>query len=85
MDADSASGSSVTLTLSYDEAVILHEALAYGEWSGEFEQIDFLDPLYVEMLSRLQLALARLIPELGSEDYGPLVKAALAAVRPSAP
>jgi hypothetical protein len=83
VEASRASSSSVQVSLSYAEAVTLHEALAYGEWSGEFAQMSYRDPLFVSVLSRLQLSLAPLIPELGSERYGAAVDAALEQVRPA--
>ena len=83
MDARRASSGSVELSVTYPEAVALHEALAYGEWSGEFEQMGYLDPLFVSVLGRLQQALAPLIPELGSDSYSAAVDEALQALRPA--
>ena len=83
MDARRTSNQSVEVSLSNAEAVVLHEALAYGEWSGEFADMSFVDPIFVEVLSRLQLALAPTISELGSEGYGAAVNAALQQLRPA--
>ncbi len=84
VDAHRESSDSVEVSVTYAEAVALHEALAYGEWSGEFEQMSFVDPLFVTVLGRLQQALAPLIPELGSDGYSAAVDDALEALR-SAP
>lgn len=58
VDGHRASSGSVEVSVTYAEAVALHEALAYGEWSGEFEQMSILDPLLVTALGRLQQTLA---------------------------
>jgi hypothetical protein len=81
MNARRASSGAVEVSITHAEAVALHEALAYGEWSGEFEQMSFRDPLFVTVLGQLQQALAQVIPELGTDGYGAAVHRALDELR----
>jgi hypothetical protein len=81
MDVRLVAKGDVQVTLSYAEAVTIHEALAYGEWSGDFEAVSWQDPLYAKTLSRLQLAVAPMIGELGTPSYGQAVESALGALR----
>jgi hypothetical protein len=81
MDARLTPNGDVLVTLSYPEALALHEALAYGEWSGEFESVSWQDPLFPEVLSRLQGAVSPLISELGTPSYGQAVEKALEVLR----
>ncbi len=71
----------VTLTLSKAEAVTLHELVAFSEWSEELRFVEVRNDAERKVLSRLQLALQPLIPELGKPGYGNVVTAAWTAVR----
>jgi len=64
----------VQLWLSQDEAITLHELIARAEWASELEVLEFDDEAERKVLSRLQQALAPLIPGLGTQEYGASVR-----------
>lgn len=70
----------VTLTLSLNEAVVVHERLASAEWADDLETIELPDPASRTVMSDLQQALAPLIPTLGTAAYGSTVRQAVASI-----
>jgi hypothetical protein len=70
----------ITLTMSEAEAVVLHEVIAFSEWSNELDAIELREPTERKTLSEVQQALAPLIPGLGTDAYQRTVAAAQAAI-----
>jgi hypothetical protein len=56
--------------------VTLHELIAFSEWANEFGAIELRDDAERVVLSRLQQALAHLIPSLGTPTTAPSFKRA---------
>jgi hypothetical protein len=70
----------VSLRLSQAEAVVLHEVIAFSEWSNELDAIELREPVEQKVMSEVQQSLALLIPELGTETYGETVSRARALI-----
>ena len=76
MNVDSSDGLFCRLTLDYAEVVALHEVIARAEWADDLKVIELNGDAEQLVLSRLQLALAPLVRELGTTDYGAAVQSA---------
>lgn len=66
--------------MSEAEAVVLHEIIAFSEWSNDLVAIELRQPTERKTLSEVQQALAPLIPGLGTPSYQSTVDAAHAAI-----
>lgn len=66
--------------MSEAEAVVLHEVIAFSEWSTELDEIELRNPVERKVVSDVQQSLAPLIPELGTDAYQGTVKAAYSAI-----
>jgi hypothetical protein len=77
VDVDTSDGRSCRLTLDYAEMVALHEVIVRAEWADELNVIEIRSNAEQLVLSRLQLALAPLVRELGTSDYNAAVESAL--------
>jgi hypothetical protein len=66
--------------MSEAEAVVLHEVIAFSEWSNGFDAIELRDPSERKALSAVQQTQAPLIPGLGREAYQRTVADAHAAI-----
>ncbi|OIQ79532.1 hypothetical protein GALL_387220 [mine drainage metagenome] len=73
----------VSLRMSYAEAVVLHEVVAFSEWSNGLTEIELREPVERKVVSDVQQSLAPLIPELGTGEYGPSVRHAQSQVDPT--
>jgi hypothetical protein len=71
------------ISLSAEEAVTLHELIAFAEWAIELNEIETRDVAERQVLSRLQQALAPLVPRLGTDAYDGVVQRARDAVNHS--
>lgn len=69
--------------MSHAEAVVLHEVVAFSEWSNELTEIELRQPVERKVASGVQRALAPLIPELGTDEYGDTVRRAQSQVDPT--
>lgn len=67
----------VVLSMTYAEAVVVREAIAFADFAGDLPS---RDPAEVEALSALLVSLDDLIPELGSVDYEAVVNRAWAEI-----
>lgn len=76
MEADRDVDGGVILRLSYAEAVVLHEAVAFSEWSNDLAEIELREPVERKVLSDIQQSLGLLIPELGTGQYHDAVRRA---------
>ncbi|MFL6109591.1 MAG: hypothetical protein ACJ72D_20695 [Marmoricola sp.] len=83
MKADRAPDGSVVLTLSHEETVVLHEAIAFSEWSNDLDAIEISEPVERKVISDLQQSLAPMIPELGGDGYGATLRRARSSIDPS--
>jgi len=66
--------------MSEAEAVVLHEVIAFSEWSNELDAIELREPAARKALSAVQQTLAPLIPGLGTDLYQRTVADAHAAI-----
>lgn len=73
MDAEPMGDGEVRLVLSEAEAIALHEVLARAEWAEDLGVVEPSDPAEVEVLSRVQQALAPHIAALGTDSYNATV------------
>jgi len=69
--------------MAYAEAVVLHEVVAFSEWSNELTGIELREPVERKVVSDVQQSLAPLIPELGTGEYGTAVRRAQSQVDPT--
>jgi hypothetical protein len=65
-----------------DEAVLLHEPVAFSEFAEDLDVIDLPASVDKEVFSDLQQALAGLVPELGLDGYSARVDRAHQAIDP---
>ncbi|WP_421732605.1 hypothetical protein [Cellulomonas sp.] len=79
MEANS-SGDGVTLFLTLAEAVVLHERIAFSEFSEDLEVMELPEPVDKKVMSDLQQALAPLIPRLGTDGYQATIDDAYGAI-----
>lgn len=70
----------IALRMSQAEAVILHEVIAFSEWSNELDAIELREPVERKVLSEVQQSLAPMIPGLGTDSYHGTVETAYSAV-----
>lgn len=70
----------IILRLSEEEAVVLHEKIAYSEFADDLDNIELSEPVEQKVFSDIQQALAPLIPDLGTDAYGARVERAYAAI-----
>ena len=82
MEAVTQPDGGVTLSISLAEAVVIHELIAFSEFSDDFGQIELRQPVDKKVMSDLQQALAPLIPGLGTVQYQQSVDRAYATVDP---
>jgi hypothetical protein len=66
--------------MSEAEAVVLHEVIAYSEWSNELGAIELREPVERKVVSDVQQSLGPLIPSLGTEEYRATVERALSEI-----
>ena len=66
--------------MSEAEAVVLHEVIAFSEWSNELDAIELREPTERKTLSEVQQTVVPLIPGLGTDAYQHTVEAAYAAI-----
>lgn len=82
MDAFLEPNGTVTLAMSLNEAVVVHELIAFAEWADDLEAIELSEPVAKRVMSDVQQALAPLISTLGTDRYGSTVKRAYAEIDP---
>ncbi len=80
MEAHREPDGGVCLRLSQAEVVVLHEVIAFSEWSNELDAIELRLPVEQKIISAVQQSLAPLIPELGTENYGKAVSSARSSI-----
>ncbi|WP_256796444.1 hypothetical protein [Terrabacter sp. Ter38] len=79
MDADITESGGVILTLSNAELVVLREAIAFADFSGDLAERSAAE---IEVLSRFLRTVDPLIPALGSDHYDRLVTRAWDEIAP---
>ena len=80
MEAQRKQDGQITLIMTEAEAVVLHEVIAFSEWSNELDAIELRHPVERKTLSEVQQTLAPLIPGLGTDAYQRTVETAHAAI-----
>jgi hypothetical protein len=66
--------------MSQAEYVILHQVIAFSEWSNELDSIELREPVERKVVSDVQQTLDPFIPGLGTDAYQSTVDAAYAAI-----
>lgn len=72
----------VSLSLTLEEATVVHELIASAEFADDFETIELPHPVDQKVMSDIQQALAPLIPGLGTDQYQAAVDRAHRSVAP---
>jgi hypothetical protein len=62
--------------MSLAEAVVLHELIAFAEFSEDLTVVELARPQDQRVMSKVQQALAPLVPDLGTDRYGAAVERA---------
>lgn len=70
----------ITLSMSEAEAVVLHQVIAFAEWSNELDEIELREPVERKVLSDVQQTLDPRIPGLGTDTYQRTVDAAYSVI-----
>lgn len=83
MEARRQPDGTVSLDLTEAEAVVLHAAIATAEFADELDTVELGEPAEKKVFSDVQLALASLVPDLGTDRYGATVRSAYASIDPS--
>ena len=76
MEAHLAADGKVTLTMTLDEAIVLHAQIAFSEFAEELRLIELPEDVHQVVFSDVQQSLAPVIPSLGTEAYGPALTGA---------
>jgi hypothetical protein len=80
MEAHQGSDGRISLHMSEAEAVVLHQVIAYSEWSNELDAIELREPVERKVVSDVQQSLDPLIPGLGTKGYQQTVTRAYSAI-----
>lgn len=84
MEAASKPDGGVSLSLTLEEATVVHELIAFAEFADDLGTIELRHPVDKKVMSDIQQALAPLIPGLGTDQYQTALDRAYATV-PSGP
>jgi hypothetical protein len=66
----------MVLTMTMDEAVVIHERIASSEWSDDLLRIELPDVVHRAVFSDVQQQVRHLLPTLGTDRYGATVREA---------
>lgn len=66
--------------MSQAESVVLHQVIAFSEWSNALDAIELRKPVERKVVSDVQQTLDPLIPGLGTDAYQSTVEAAYSAI-----
>src|SRR4051812_2660609 len=76
MDSVVADGDGFVLRLSRDEVIVLYEALGRADFADELECLELRPGAERTVMTDLMLALRPGAPDLGTDGYGPALRAA---------
>lgn len=74
MDADLSDTGLVVLTMTMDEALIVHERIAFAEFSADLQEVELPEAVHQAVFSDVQQSLRSLIPTLGTSQYADAVR-----------